>query len=74
MAAGSAGISLHVTQRMLVAGETVHGEVRLDTPLFSNSGVQTIIDRISGSVDVYVELFLFLSLVLLIFWAWRRYV
>ena len=74
MAAGSAGISLHVTQRMLVAGETVHGEVQLDTPLFSNSGVQTIIARISGSVDVYVELSLFLSLVLLIFWAWRRYV
>ena len=74
MAAGSAGISSHVTQRMLVAGETVHGEVQLDTPLFSNSGVQTIIARISGSVDVYVELFLFLSLVLLIFWAWRRYV
>ena len=74
MAAGSAGISLHVTQRMLVAGETVHGEVQLDTPLFSDSGVLTIIARISGSVDVYVELFLFLSLVLLIFWAWRRYV
>lgn len=52
MAAGSVGISLHVTQRMLVAGETVHGEIELNTPLFSNSGIETIIARISGSVDM----------------------
>ncbi|KAK7683806.1 hypothetical protein QCA50_013182 [Cerrena zonata] len=52
MAAGSAGISLHVTQRMLVAGETVHGEIELNTPLFSSSGITTLIARLSGSVEV----------------------
>ena len=44
---------INVSQRMFVAGESVHGEIELNTPLFKNSGIEVLMARLSGSIDVY---------------------